>query len=291
MKGFEMQYIKQGENLILVIEGIVHSISKTHFNYSKILKAIEEKNFNLISSFLDIREYIKDYSNGLIEFANEEIFYQKRKLDNSLTKRMISMLKEGFDVLPLVNFMKNLMNNPSSRSVNELYGFLEVNNLPITTDGHFLAYKKVSNDFKDIHSGTVLNMPFELLTDEQKKSMPMICGKVGEVTVDYNVLGQLFVEMPRNAVDDERNNLCSSGLHFCSIDYLCHFSGSKIVVLKINPADVVSIPSDYNNSKGRCSKYIVLEELKVTPESAFTKVVQDTSNTEEYLEDEIEDDY
>ena len=30
------------------------------------------------------------------------------------------------------------------------------------------------------------------------------------------------------------------------------------MILKINPADVVSVPTDYNNSKGRCCKYTVV---------------------------------
>ena len=29
------------------------------------------------------------------------------------------------------------------------------------------------------------------------------------------------------------------------------------MIVKINPADVVAIPTDYNNTKGRCCKYVV----------------------------------
>jgi hypothetical protein len=83
------------------------------------------------------------------------------------------------------------MENPSYRAVNELYGFLEKNRLPITPDGHFLAYKKVRDDYKDIHSGTMDN-------------------SVGKI-----------VEMERNQVNDDKNQTCSSGLHFCS-EPICH---------------------------------------------------------------------
>ena len=67
--------------------------------------------------------------------------------------------------------------------------------------------------------------------------------------------------MPRNQVDENKDRTCSSGLHFCSYDYLAHFGGERIMVLKINPKDVVSIPTDYNNSKGRCARYLVVDEL------------------------------
>lgn len=162
------------------------------------------------------------------------------------------MLEEGFSIEPLVAFMENLMQNPSYRAVNELYSFLEQNNLPITPDGHFLAYKKVRDTFFDIHSNTMDNSP----------------GKI--------------VEMDRNLVDDDQNNTCSKGLHFCSQEYLDHFgdSTSRTVILKINPKDVVSIPVDYNNSKGRACRYEVIGELNVAPDVAFTKPVQTTANTQ-----------
>jgi len=130
--------------------------------------------------------------------------------------------------------------------VDELYGFLEKNNLPITPDGHFLAYKKVRNDFLDIHSGTMDNSP-------------------GTV-----------VEMERFKVDDNKDQTCSTGLHFCGMSYLGHFgSGSdRTVIVKIDPADVVSIPSDYNGAKGRACRYEVIGELNVDPGEAFDRSVQ-----------------
>jgi hypothetical protein len=158
------------------------------------------------------------------------------------------MLTDGFPIKPLVLFMENLMENPSYRSVNELYGFLEKNNLPITPEGHFLAYKKVRADFKDVHSGTMDN-------------------SVGQV-----------VEMPRNLVDDNANNTCSSGLHFCSQSYLSSFGGERTVIVKINPRDVVSIPNDYDFSKGRACRYEVVGELGVDPDEAFTSAVQENAN-------------
>jgi hypothetical protein len=158
------------------------------------------------------------------------------------------MYKEGFAIAPLEQFIDNLMENPSKRAVDELYGFLEKNTLPITDDGCFLAYKKVKADYKDVYSGTIDN------------------------SVGQNV------SMPRNKVNDDANQTCSDGLHFCSIDYLKHFGGERIVILKINPRDVVSIPVDYNNAKGRCCAYYVIGEVEdaYRPEDAFTTTVDTT---------------
>jgi hypothetical protein len=161
------------------------------------------------------------------------------------------MLQEGFPIEPMVNFMENLYANPSKRAIDELYGFLEKSNLPITPDGHFLAYKKVRQNYFDVHSGTMDN-------------------SVGKI-----------VEMARNEVDDDKDRTCSAGLHFCSLGYLGHFGGEKIMIVKINPADVVSIPSDYNDTKGRACRYEVIGELnkEEAPEDAFTAPVQTNGNT------------
>jgi hypothetical protein len=71
--------------------------------------------------------------------------------------------------------------------------------------------------------------------------------------------------MPRNGVDEDKERTCSYGLHFCSIKYLPHFSdsdGGKTMIVKINPKDVVAIPADYNNTKGRTCRYEVVAEYK-----------------------------
>jgi hypothetical protein len=84
--------------------------------------------------------------------------------------------------------------------------------------------------------------------------------------------------MPRNQVDDNKDNTCSAGLHFCSFDYLKSFGGSRIMILKINPADVVSIPSDYNQQKGRTWRYTVIGEVPAEErdENILVKTAVDT---------------
>ena len=191
-----------------------------------------------------------NYGAGNVSIQGEKLFWKNEELNGALAVRMVTMLQEGFDVTPFVLFMENLYQNPSKRAVDELYGFLEKNSLPLTPDGHFLAYKKVRDDFLDCHTGTMDN-------------------SVGKV-----------VEMERNRVDDNKDNTCSTGLHFCGMSYLSSFSGARTVIVKVNPADVVSIPSDYNGAKGRACRYEVIGELGVDPEQAFDKPVQENANTD-----------
>jgi hypothetical protein len=199
-----------------------------------------------VKNLIDPVKVVLNYGAGNISVKGDQLFWKGQPFAGVLASRMIQMLQDGFTIDPMVLFMHNLMKNPSKRSVDELYGFLEKNSLPITPDGYFLAYKKVRRDFKDIHSGTMDNSP-------------------GTV-----------VEMERNAVDDNKDQTCSTGLHFCGLSYLDHFGGndSRTVIVKIDPADVVSIPSDYNGAKGRACRYEVIGEMGVKAEDAFTAPVQ-----------------
>ena len=196
---------------------------------------------------IEPKKVVLNYGQGNVTIKGETLYWKGKELNTGLSVRMITMLQEGFPVEPMVNFMENLYSNPSHRAVTELYGFLEKNNLPITPDGHFLAYKKVREDFLDCHSATMDN-------------------SVGQV-----------VEMERHDVNDNKDETCSTGLHFCGMSYLAHFGGARTVIVKINPADVVSIPTDYNDAKGRACRYEVIGELNVSPEDAFTKPVQETA--------------
>jgi hypothetical protein len=247
-------FLIQGKNIVVVIGTNSHTISSTHITYQKVLDAIKAGDWDNVKDLIEPKKVVINYGKGNVEVQGEKLFWKGAELHNSLATRMISMLQEGFPVEPLVLFMENLMSNPSKRAVTELYGFLEKNKLPITSDGHFLAYKKVRKDFKDCHSGTMDN-------------------SVGQV-----------VEMERNQVDDDQNRTCSTGLHFCSQEYLNHFSGDHTMILKINPRDVVSIPNDYNDSKGRACRYEVIGELGVDPADAFKEPVQDQAYTKEQLD-------
>lgn len=250
-------YLIQGNNIVVVIGNNSHTISKTHITYNKVLEAIKAQDWDMVKDTIEPKKVVLNYGQGNVSIKGDQLFWKNAPMHNSLSKRMIQMLTDGFPIQPMVAFMENLMSNPSKRAVDELYGFLEKNNLPITPDGHFLAYKKVREDYLDVHSATMDN-------------------SVGNV-----------LEMERNMVDDDANRTCSSGLHFCSQSYLNHFGGERTVIVKINPADVVSIPTDYDFSKGRTCRYEVIGELGVDPDAAFTSPVQVEANDEYASEDAI----
>ena len=225
--------IKSADGLTLILDCVPYNVANTHPNYDKIVKAIQEKRYSDITNLVNLSSAIEAFGKGTLEVKDGVVKFNGEQLHGCIVDTILGLISEGFDMKPMVRFLENLNKNPSYRAVQELYGFLEYGKLPITEDGYFLTYKKVRQDYKDIHSGTFDN------------SVGAIC------------------EMPRHKVDDNSSNTCSAGLHVCSYEYTKHFgnSDSRLVLCKVNPADVVSIPVDYNNTKMRTCKYEVVADV------------------------------
>ena len=230
-------YIITNNTISLMINNKQFIVNKSHPNYIKIKDSIKSKKFNNLINLVNIPEHIKSFSNHKVEVKGNKIYYKGQALNNYLTEKIMQFMHEGFDFQPTFKFLQNLMQNPSTDAINELYQFLEYGNMPITEDGYFLAYKYVNEDYTS-------------------------CNANPDGSHNVNKIGA-EISMDRDEVCADRNITCAEGLHFCSREYLPNSGGgSRIMVLKINPKDVVSIPYDYNNTKGRCCYYKVVAELK-----------------------------
>jgi len=174
-----------------------------------------------------------------VTIEGNRVLFDGEIMPSSLTRKLLTVARNGLPLEPWKRFVVRVFANPSRGAQAELNEFLEAADLPITEDGCFLAYKRVREDYRDLHSGTFDN-------------------SVGKVC-----------QMERQDVDSDRDRTCSAGLHFCSQDYLKNFyaGGGRIVIVKVNPADVVSIPSDYNFTKGRTCRYEVVGEVDLSAES------------------------
>ena len=228
--------IKQDHSVVIYVDGKIHTVNSTDLNYNIVINALKVKDWATVKNSLSIKKIIADHTDGQVEIYGNDVYVKGKMLHNAISKRIVTLVKSNnFDLSPVFRLLENIESNPESYSRDELYLFLDQNDLPFTPDGHFLAYKMVNSDYKDIYTGTIDN-------------------SVGATPT-----------MARKDVDPDRNNTCSYGYHFCSYDYLSdayvNDPSYRLMVVKINPCDVVSIPRDYNNAKGRCCRYEVVEEL------------------------------
>lgn len=275
-------FILQGTNIIVVIGNTPHTVSKTHISYDKIKEALKAEDWDAVKDLINPKQVILNYGDGNVSINGGVLCWKGVEMKGGLSNQMIAMFKEGFPIGPMVKFMENLMDNPSNRAVQELYNFTEKGQMPITEDGCMLAYKRINDNYTDVYSSKVLNTPLSCITADQLATLPRMSQGIQQNVTTELVGNNIVVSMPRNAVNDDADQACSHGLHFCSKNYLSEFRGSRIIIVKINPRDVVSIPKDHAHTKGRTCRYEIVGELNVdvAPEEAFTSAVQNTVSPE-----------
>jgi hypothetical protein len=244
-------YIMRDNSITVFVDGKPHTIESSHPNFSSLRQAILDAQYDLIPSLVTIEGKIKNMTHGAIDIYDGKLFHSGVEIHGVVVDKLFAMLKEGAkDAEPLMNFINRLMQNPSANSVNELYTFLSYKSLPITADGKFLAYKGVNNDFysKSGNKDTIV--------------VSGLCSASGSI---FNGIGKT-IEVARRSVDDNKENHCSFGLHVGSYDYANSWAGrdGRLLVVEVDPADAVSVPTDCNFQKLRVSKYRVLSDI--TPE-------------------------
>lgn len=242
-----MKYIANNTGIVFFFEGKPVKVEKGTHQYIKILAA-----FDLPASEQELAiskilfEKSGTYEVDGFEITPDNVSYNGTRIPDVLAAKVRGLIEEGLPVTLFAKFWENVQNNPSSSSVRELYDFLAYKELPITEDGCFLAYKRLDRDYWSI-SGNVKTL--------------VVKGKVDSSGRIFNGVGE-EIEVMRRDVDDNRNNHCSFGLHVGSLDYARDFSRGKLVVVKVNPKDVVSVPSDYNYQKCRVSAYKVISDFE-----------------------------
>jgi hypothetical protein len=203
--------------------------------YNSVLQAIREDNWEQVPAIIDAATAIEtQFKAQGFEVKSEFVYVNGEKLPDSLSNRILAFAKAKLPVEPLLKFWDNLNKNPSFHSVQQLHSFLEKNDHPITDDGRFVAYRSVTCYFKDKRTKTMDNSPGKTVT------------------------------MKRNQVDENPNRTCSNGLHVANYKYASDFGApsDKLVLVYINPKDVVAVPNDYNGAKMRVCEFYVVNEIE-----------------------------
>ncbi len=223
-------YTLTNESITVVVSGIPRTFQKGSVSFNQLRAACLEERWNDVSEVLTPKDAMKvwlkesDFCvdlDGKIRFGTEEV------LPENMQNRMRKMADAGEDPLPIAFFYGRLQKNPSSRSVSQLFDFLSHSGIPIEPSGTFLAYKGVKDDLTDCRTGTVDNTP----------------GTVNQ--------------MPRNKISDDPREACHFGFHVGALGYAGPF-GTRVVICRVDPADVVCVPYDCSSQKMRVCKYEVI---------------------------------
>lgn len=236
-------------SITVVLDGVPYACKKGDENFEKVLAAVKRQDWAAVPPLISKGLMIKNWSNNEFTFKENEIRFQGEPVARGIGRRMLDMAKKGDDPSYLMNFYASLQKNPSKRSVDQLFEFLNHSNIPIGKDGRVYAYKKVRQDYKDMHSGTFVNTPGSIM------------------------------KMPRNKISDDPRDACAEGLHLGDLTYARDFGTGHMLICAVFPEHVVSVPYDASMRKMRVCEYEVIghygqplpdsiikpEELEVTP--------------------------
>ncbi len=131
------------------------------------------------------------------------------------------------------------MQEKRGHSVEDLLRFLERGDLPIADDGSILAYKVLSTRSKG-----------SLYPEAEGTFFDCHSGKIPQ-----RVGSRLVVD--ESLVDKNRKNECSNGLHIARRGYIREFPGDVLVLCKIEPEDVITVPHNDPNKVRVCAYHII----------------------------------
>lgn len=247
------------EASITVIDPVtsnIHSFEPTNGLFpvlKRLIKENDEEKLKIVTSLFNniMENKVKCNEKGvvtvLLKDSNKKVTFEDK--DNTPLLNLIRLLrKHGIiisDIESIKPFLRNIAENKHINALEQVYRYCSNKDFEITEDGCILAYKAVNPDLTSIYDGKTKHT-LNKYTEEK----------------DF---------------DTNYKNLCSKGLHFCSYEYLKKVYGDcskkyKYLIVKVNPKDIVAIPSDYNNTKGRCSKYQVLKVLNFEDLKKFNEV-------------------
>lgn len=252
----------EGLSLTFVLDGELYTVRDTHpkfsdirhivqgddaevqatlpalMDFEKVLQAEHEAEAERVEQFTTeaTRRMVGE---GLVHIVDGEVYFDGEVMDTALTRHMLDRARQGENITPLIRFMRKIMANPSKKSRKHLFIWLQKAGLTITDDGDFIGYKGVKSDGTSISAGP---------------------GIVNGVAMNGHLPNEIgnIIEMAREDVNDDRNVGCSVGLHVGNHGYAIGF-GSRLLTVKVNPADVVSVPKDCFSQKMRVCRYEVID--------------------------------
>lgn len=225
-----MKYTATNDSVTVIYGGRPVTVKKGAANFEGLRRAVLEEDWGEVPFHLRSDSSLERWAKGKFSVKDGQVSFEGSALPTDINDRILEMATKGEDPSSLLKFWENLQQNPSKHSVDQLFRFLKNIGIPLTPDGHFLAYKAVRADFKDVYSGTIENKP-------------------GAV-----------VKMVRNKISDDPNHACHEGLHVGALEYAENFGGhdKRLVICKVNPAHVVSVPNDHSCQKMRVCEYEVV---------------------------------
>lgn len=293
-------------------------VSETSSRYARVNELVEvvssrysdndekERAYNALAAILDIPREIRRNLNKLNTLSSNTVGrftvndtgvnFDGEPLEDSLSTHILKMLDQSGTPRNRANweafakFVENLYTNTDQFVREQLFSWMnnEANystGFTLTSDGCFIAYKGCGLRGETPVSG----WRGHAIVDEDP-------GNDSEL-VEYddeqipNVPGTVIL-MPRQEVQNNPEVGCAVGLHVATMEFARGYAsnGGVILSLKVNPKDVVSVPTECDAQKVRVCRYEVLEVVdEVYSDCTYDDGSDDYDDWDEDYDDDWED--
>lgn len=257
-----MRYLEDSQKLIIILDNDAKllNISKQVPYYNELISNIgimeQQEILDYLQSKLPIKitgvDLLQAISKDSVFITDKQIFLNGVPV-NIIHEELVDDVLSIYNILMQTNkaktnfkhlepFIRKVMQNSFITDKKQLADYLANDDFEITEDGYLLAYKSVQSNLTSHYDGKTKH-------------------DVGTIVEVKNY-------------DCNANNLCSTGLHFATKSYISRmydYDDSIIVLVKIDPADIIAIPKEADNTKGRCIKYEVVEVFSLQKKLSETK--------------------
>lgn len=220
-----------------------YSTTKDNPRWNDIINALRSGDAGLLVDLISIKTLVERFTDANVNIKDGNVFFKGRPLRGLDVDRLLEYIRDNVPYQRLLRFLDRKQSNPSYRSINELYKFLEHREMTLTEKGTIIGYKGVASDYWSIMGNT---------------ATVMITGQTNSGGHILNTVGA-DVRCDRSCVCDDYRQGCSPGLHIGSLAYAKGW-GPRVMVVEFDPADVVSVPYDCECQKLRACAYKVVGE-------------------------------
>ena len=270
-----------GTNLTVVVDGDVFQSTQGDPNFDALFESTKSGDESAVRKAADTTAGVADAFSELsaeVVIKYGRVFWKDIEISGVLSDRILELVAANEDATPLIRFLEKIQRNPDAHSREQLFGWLTANKaFSIDEQGELIAYKSVrktdrDNVYESMHAGTA--------SVNDVEQVGRIKQRVGDV-----------VTMPRESVMHDPAAACHTGLHAASKGYATSWSSfDALLLLAINPRDVVSVPTDSSGAKMRVCRYRVVEVVDNSHEldDAYY-AVKAGGDWYEYETDDLED--
>lgn len=237
----------QPTSISLVVNNRAFTLGASQSNFHSVLGELKKpkQDAKRILSLLSSAEALSDFASKGVSIHNGKVYFKGSQMNGAVVNRILDFHRQNLPCEPTIAFLGNLPDNQAQRDA--AYKFLENEGLTLTPDGCILAYKGVRGNWTSAHQNNLPSLKAVLIDNyirfkpgDKPRCNPQDC-------------------------DSDPHVHCSKGLHVGSHAFAKAYvadydrNHGHMVLVKINPKDIVSVPTDTREKMRVCAMEVVCD--------------------------------